>query len=143
MCPAGIPGQLFIAGEGLARGYLNNEDLTNQKFIRNPFSNTEASRMYATGDLVKYLPDGNIEFIGRADTQVKIRGYRIELGEIENVLQQCETVSEAAVVAKEDVQGNKRLAAYIVPKEKFDKEAISSFLKNILPEYIHHPHPIM
>ncbi|MBK8552372.1 MAG: AMP-binding protein [Ignavibacteria bacterium] len=141
VCPVGVPGQLYIAGDGVARGYLNNTELTNEKFIENPYlknKKTKAGKslFYCTGDLVKYLPDGNIEFIGRADTQVKIRGYRIELGEIENVLQQCETVSEAAVVAKEDVQGNKRLAAYIVPKEKFDKEAISSFLKDILPEYM-------
>ncbi|MBK8552375.1 MAG: amino acid adenylation domain-containing protein [Ignavibacteria bacterium] len=136
LCPAGIPGQLFIAGEGLARGYLNNEDLTNQKFIRNPFINTEASRMYATGDLVKYLPDGNIEFIGRADDQVKIRGYRIETGEIENALLKCELVKQAVVLANEDNQGNKRLVGYVIPEGKFDRDEILSRLKEKVPEYM-------
>src|SRR5206468_7501463 len=99
--PQGVPGQLYIAGDGVARGYLNNEALTQTKFIQGPFA---AGRMYATGDLVKYLVDGNIEFIGRADDQVKIRGYRVELGEIESLLQQSELVSHAVVLAREDKQ---------------------------------------
>ncbi|MCW3106371.1 MAG: Nonribosomal peptide synthetase, partial [Segetibacter sp.] len=89
LCPVGVAGQLYIAGDGVARGYLNNSELTNTKFIENPFNGQNNSLMYATGDLVKYLPDGNIEFLGRVDEQVKIRGYRIEPAEIEAVLQQC------------------------------------------------------
>ncbi|MEP7253698.1 MAG: amino acid adenylation domain-containing protein, partial [Ginsengibacter sp.] len=134
LCPAGVPGQLYIAGDGLARGYLNNEALTKSKFIKDPFE--DKSVMYSTGDLVKYLPDGNIEFIGRVDNQVKIRGYRIELGEIENVLQECELVSQGVVLAKEDKQGNKRLLAYIVPQDEFDREGIYNYLKEKLPEYM-------
>ena len=136
MCPIGVPGQLYITGDGVARGYWNNPELTKEKFIQNPFSKLAYSVMYSTGDLVKYLPDGNITFIGRADNQVKIRGYRIELGEIENGLQQCELVSQAVVLARDDKQGNKRLAGYIIPNNAFDKEGILSFVKEKLPEYM-------
>ena len=136
LCPIGVPGQLYITGDGVARGYWNNPELTKEKFIQNPFSKQAYSIMYSTGDLVKYLPDGNITFIGRSDNQVKIRGYRIELGEIENVLQQCEFVSQAVVLARDDKQGNKRLAGYIIPNTSFDKEGILSFVKEKLPEYM-------
>jgi amino acid adenylation domain-containing protein len=103
-CPVGIPGQLFIAGDGIARGYVNNTSLTAEKFIQDPFSK-DGSLMYSTGDLVKWLPDGNIEFIGRVDNQVKIRGYRVEPGDIESVLQQSDLVSQAVVLAREDKEG--------------------------------------
>lgn len=136
LCPLGIPGQLYIAGDGVARGYYNNKAFTKEKFITNPFSQKEDSSMYCTGDLVKWLSDGNIEFIGRVDDQVKIRGYRIELGEIEAILKDNEEVSEAVVLAKEDKQGNKRLIAYIVVENDFDKEAINAYLKISLPEYM-------
>jgi amino acid adenylation domain-containing protein len=136
LCPVGVTGQLFIAGEGVARGYLNNRALTDTKFIKVSFDRKDGSRMYATGDLVKYLPDGNIEFIGRVDDQVKIRGYRIEPGEIEQILQQCPLVRQGVVVTREDKQGDKRLVGYIVPHEWFDREEILSFLRERLPEYM-------
>ncbi|MBE8991384.1 amino acid adenylation domain-containing protein, partial [Nostoc sp. LEGE 12450] len=116
--PVGVPGELHIGGAGLARGYLNRPDLTQEKFIPNPFSNESDSRLYKTGDLARYLNDGSIEFLGRIDHQVKIRGYRIELGEIENLLSQQLGVQEAVVVAREDQPGNKRLVAYVVPERK-------------------------
>ncbi|MDM9382031.1 amino acid adenylation domain-containing protein [Chlorogloeopsis sp. ULAP01] len=136
--PIGIPGELYISGEGLARGYLNRSELTAQKFIRNPFSSELESRLYKTGDLVRYLPDGNLEYIGRLDHQVKIRGFRIELGEIEIVLSQHPAVQETIVVAREDIPGNKRLVAYLVLHQQ-PTPTISDlrrFLKQKLPEYM-------
>jgi amino acid adenylation domain-containing protein len=112
--PIGVPGELYIGGVGLARGYLNRLDLTKEKFIPNPFSNKPDERLYKTGDLAKYLPDGNIEYLGRIDNQIKIRGFRIELGEIEAVLAQHPDVLQAVVICREDIPGNKRLVAYIV-----------------------------
>ncbi|MEO6188652.1 MAG: amino acid adenylation domain-containing protein, partial [Ginsengibacter sp.] len=136
LCPIGVPGQLYITGDGVARGYWNNPELTKEKFIQNPFAKQGYSIMYDTGDLVKYLPDGNISFIGRADNQVKIRGYRIELGEIENVLQQSDLVSQAAILAKDDKQGNKTLVGYIISNGVFQREGILTFAKEKLPEYM-------
>ena len=135
-CPVGVPGQLYIAGDGVAKGYFNNETLTTEKFIADPFNKQAGGKMYGTGDLVKYLPDGNISFIGRVDDQVKIRGYRVEPGEIESILQQSEWVKEAVVLAKEDQQGNRRLVGYIVPQDAFEREAILDELKEKLPEYM-------
>ncbi|NEP49755.1 MAG: amino acid adenylation domain-containing protein, partial [Moorea sp. SIO3C2] len=112
--PIGIPAEMYIGGIGLARGYLNRPDLTTQKFIPNPFSNKAEQRLYKTGDLARYLPDGNIEFLGRIDHQVKIRGFRIETAEIEAVLNQNPTVKQTVVVAREDKPGDKHLCAYIV-----------------------------
>lgn len=112
--PVGVLGELHIGGVGLARGYLNRPDLTNEKFIPNPFSNDPNYRLYKTGDLVRYLPDGNIEYLGRIDNQVKIRGFRIELGEIEATLSQHPDVQEVAVICREDIPSNKRLVAYVV-----------------------------
>jgi amino acid adenylation domain-containing protein len=112
--PIGVPDELHIGGVGLARGYLNSPDLTQEKFIPNPFSDEPGARLYKTGDLARYLSDGNIEFLGRIDNQVKLRGFRIELGEIEAVLSQHPNVRETVLIAREDQPGNKRLVAYMV-----------------------------
>jgi surfactin family lipopeptide synthetase A len=136
--PIGIAGELYIGGDGLARGYLNRPELTTERFISNPFSQQPDARLYKTGDLARYLPDGNIEFLGRLDQQVKIRGFRIELGEIEAVLRHHPEVREAVVVAQEDTPGDKRLVAYIVAT-RGQAPAISilrNFLKEKLPEYM-------
>ena len=113
LCPTGVPGEIHISGDGVARGYLNREELTKEKFVTNPFS--KGGRMYRTGDLGRWLTDGNLEFIGRKDEQVKIKGYRIELGEIESVLQKHSAIKEAVVLARKDQEGNNSLVAYYVP----------------------------
>jgi amino acid adenylation domain-containing protein/non-ribosomal peptide synthase protein (TIGR01720 family) len=136
LCPLGVPGQLFITGDGIARGYLNNPEFTAEKFIQNPFTKQINSRMYSTGDLVKYLPDRNIEFLGRTDDQIKIRGNRVELGEVELVIQEFEFVKQVAVIARDDHHGNKRLLAYVVPESEFDKEALLVFIREKLPDYM-------
>ncbi|QJW88007.1 amino acid adenylation domain-containing protein [Spirosoma taeanense] len=134
--PVGVMGELYIAGAGLARGYLNRPELTAERFIDNPFSNQPGSKLYRTGDLAKWLPDGTLEYLGRIDEQVKIRGYRIELGEIESVLLQCPGVRHSVVVAKERVGGDKRLVAYVVTEGDFNKPEIIRFLQSKLPEYM-------
>jgi len=133
LVPIGIPGELYIGGAGLARGYLNRPELTADRFILNPFSSDEpSSRLYKTGDLARYLSDGNIEFLGRIDQQVKIRGFRIELGEIEAVLSQHPDVRESVVIKREDTSGNQRLVAYIVSnltpeRTPFKSECLAEF----------------
>ena len=135
--PIGVAGELYIGGDGVARGYLNRPELTAEKFITHSFDGEPARRLYKTGDLARYLFDGNIEFLGRIDNQVKIRGYRIELGEIEFVLCQHPGVGEAVVVAREDVPGDKRLVAYLVAaSQNSSVSEISGFLKAKLPEYM-------
>ncbi|MGH7766723.1 MAG: non-ribosomal peptide synthetase [Candidatus Binatia bacterium] len=136
--PIGVTGELHIGGAGMSRGYLNRPELTTERFIRNPFSGDPESRLYKTGDLARYFPDGNIECIGRTDNQVKVRGFRIELGEIEAVLAQHPTVRQAVVTAREDAPGDKRLAAYLVASEKGQSAAgeLRSYLKEKLPEYM-------
>ena len=136
--PVGVPGELYIGGACLARGYLNRADLTAEKFIPNPFSVEPGSRLYKTGDLGRYLPDGNIEFLGRIDHQVKIRGFRIELGEIEAVLRQHPAVRETIVVAYENAPGEKQLVAYVVAQRQPLPTAseLRGFLKEKLPDYM-------
>ena len=114
--PIGVKGELYLAGDGLARGYYGSPDLTNDRFAPNPFSEESGGRMFRTGDLCRYLPDGNIEFLGRLDNQVKIRGFRVELGEIESILVEHPAVSAAAVALREAAE-EKHLVAYIVPYE--------------------------
>ncbi|MEG4959437.1 MULTISPECIES: amino acid adenylation domain-containing protein [unclassified Microcoleus] len=143
--PIGVPGELYIGGICLARGYLNRPDLTAEKFIPNPFKQNEISaiedeeeRLYKTGDLARYLPDGNIEYIGRIDGQVKIRGFRIELGEIETALAKHRAVKQAVVLAREDAPGDKRLVAYIVanPEEQLAIADLRRYLQGQLPDYM-------
>ncbi|MBW4680494.1 MAG: amino acid adenylation domain-containing protein [Microcoleus vaginatus WJT46-NPBG5] len=137
--PVGVAGELHIGGAGLASGYLNRPDLTAEKFIANLFSQNSNSRLYKTGDLARYLPDGNIEYLGRIDHQVKIRGFRIELGEIEALLNSHLSVQETAVIPREDVPGDQRLVAYIVPSATANSDLIKEwrrFLKERLPAYM-------
>jgi len=145
--PIGVVGELYIGGAGLARGYLNNQDLTNERFIANPFATEEGiqvgyNRLYKTGDLVRWLSDGNLEYKGRNDHQVKIRGYRIELGEIENALTQISNVKQCCVLVKErDAQDGmvKYLAAYFVNDSKEElptEEGLIDRLNQVLPEYM-------
>ncbi|MHC5933218.1 non-ribosomal peptide synthetase [Nostoc sp.] len=136
--PIGVPGELYIGGAGLARGYFNRPELTAQKFIPNPFSQEEGTRLYKTGDLVVYRLDGNLEFLGRIDHQVKVRGFRIELGEIEGLLRQHPRVRETVVMAREDVPGDQRLVAYVLsePDATPIPSELRSYLKQHLPEYM-------
>ncbi|NCR20497.1 MAG: amino acid adenylation domain-containing protein [Microcystis aeruginosa L111-01] len=136
--PIGVPGELHIGGMGLARGYLNRPELTQEKFIPNPFSNYPDSRLYKTGDLARYLPDGKIEYLGRIDNQVKIRGFRIELGEIEALLNQNQAVQSSCVIVREDNLGDKRLVAYVVPQPEINLtiNEIRQFLRAKLPDYM-------
>ncbi len=135
--PIGIPGEMHISGWGVARGYLNRSHLTPQRFIPDPFSNKYGARMYKTGDLARYLPDGNIEFLGRIDEQVKVRGFRIELGEIEAVLRQHPGVRETAAIACNDSSGNSRLIAFIVSNNMPPSALeLRHFLTAKLPHYM-------
>ncbi|MBX4266311.1 non-ribosomal peptide synthetase [Clostridium estertheticum] len=132
--PIGVVGELCISGKGLARGYLNRLKLTEEKFIQNPFESGE--KMYRTGDIARWLPDGNIEYIGRTDHQVKIRGYRIELGEIENQLLKNDAIKEAVVIDREDEQSNKYLCAYIACDKEMTVPELRSSLSKELPDYM-------
>lgn len=136
LCPKGIPGELHIAGDGLARGYLNNTSLTHQKFVKNPFSEDGASRMYCTGDLAKYLEDGKIAFLGRVDDQLKIRGYRVEPGEIETAIVNSGMVDQAVVLPREMKDGSKQLVGYINEKEGSCRNDLMTYLQEKLPEYM-------
>jgi amino acid adenylation domain-containing protein len=134
----GTEGELYIGGEGLARGYFQRSEMTAEKFIPDPFSPTPNARMYRTGDLARYRNDGNLEFLGRIDHQVKIRGFRIELGEIEAVLEQYSGIQQAVVIAREDTPGNKRLVAYYIPQDLAvtAKSKLRQHIGAKLPDYM-------
>ena len=137
LVPIGVAGELCIAGAGLSRGYLGNDKLTNEKFIDNPYGTNE--KIYKTGDLARWLPDGNIQFLGRIDNQIKIRGFRIELGEIESALTSQDEIKSSVVIAKDDKAGNKRLIAYIIPAEEntgLNIEKLRESLSRTLPDYM-------
>ncbi|WP_259643474.1 non-ribosomal peptide synthetase, partial [Pseudomonas syringae] len=137
--PMGVVGEIYIGGAGVARGYLNRDDLTAERFLNDPFSQNPAARMYRTGDLGRYLPDGNIEYLGRNDDQVKIRGFRIELGEIDALLAKHPAVHEAVVTAREDIPGDKRLVAYYTVQAAHNEPDIDSlrdWLQEQLPAYM-------
>ncbi|MEO8109317.1 MAG: amino acid adenylation domain-containing protein [Ginsengibacter sp.] len=142
LAPVGVPGEIYLGGAGLARGYLNREELTAERFIENPFASAAEKeekrnpRLYKTGDIGKWLPDGNIEYLGRADDQVKLRGYRIELGEIESVIAQSGLVKHAVVMAPTHKTGHRYLAGYVVAEGTFNKEALNTYLHSKLPEYM-------
>ncbi len=136
--PTGVAGELHIGGVGLARGYLNQPELTALKFIPNPFSKKEGDRLYKTGDLVRFLPSGDIEYIGRIDNQIKIRGFRVELGEIEGVINQHPSVSASVAIVREDQPGNQNLIAYITlhPDKTLTISQLRSFLQNKLLDHM-------
>ncbi|MFN0056087.1 MAG: non-ribosomal peptide synthetase [Planctomycetales bacterium] len=137
--PVGVHGELYIGGDGLARGYLRQPELIAEKFVPDPFSKAPEARLYRTGDLVRWRADGSLEFLGRLDHQVKLRGFRIELGEIEAVLAQHPQVRQAVVVVREDHPGDKRLAAYIVPKSVEMPPTVTelrNYLHEKLPDYM-------
>jgi acyl-coenzyme A synthetase/AMP-(fatty) acid ligase len=132
--PVGVPGELYIGGDGVVRGYLNRPELTGERFLTDPFKPN--GKIYKTGDLVRWREDGVVEFLGRTDFQVKIRGYRIELGEIESALGRIAGVREAVVVAREDTPGDQRLVAYVVPDGATPPDAaqLRDQLRAVLPE---------
>ncbi len=136
LVPIGVPGEICIGGSGLARGYLNQPGLTAEKFVENLIDPQNGARLYRTGDIGRWLRDGNIEYLGRVDDQVKIRGFRIELGEIESVLMQSRLVSQAVVLTHDDANGNRSLVAYVVPTNGFAQSALISFGKKSLPDYM-------
>jgi amino acid adenylation domain-containing protein len=136
--PVSLAGELYVGGAQVSHGYLRNPEATAEKFLPDPFSGTPGGRLYRTGDLARHLPDGKIEFLGRVDNQEKIRGYRIELGEIESSLLRNESVKEAAVIAIEDAEGDKKLVAYIVPEREQSPLAseLRLSLQQSLPDYM-------
>ena len=137
--PIGATGELYVAGAGLARCYLNDPRLTAEKFLPNPHGAMPGSRMYRTGDSARYRPDGTIEFLGRLDDQVKLRGFRIELGEVEAALAALPGVRASVVMAREDRPGDKRLVGYVVPAPElleFDAAALRGALGHMLPDYM-------
>ena len=134
--PVGVAGELYVGGAGVARGYLNRPDLTVARFVLDPFVADAAARMYKTGDLVKWRPDGTLEYLGRLDNQVKIRGFRIELGEVEAAVQHVPGVRDAAVIVREDARGQKQLAAYLVGDGPVAVAAVRQALRERLPGYM-------
>ncbi|HLP59507.1 MAG TPA: condensation domain-containing protein, partial [Candidatus Deferrimicrobium sp.] len=134
LTPVGVNGEIYIGGSGVCHGYLNNEELTGEKFLPNPFR--EGERFYRTGDLGRWLPDGNIEFNGRIDQQVKVRGYRIELGEIEKRVLSYPGIKECVATAREDEKGSRYLCAYLAGEEKIEIIELKDYLAQVLPDYM-------
>lgn len=134
LVPKGIKGELYVGGVGVTRGYIGKAELTNQKYILNPYKPGEI--LYRSGDLVRIIDDGDIEYIGRVDNQVQLRGFRIELGEVESELNKIEVIKDCVVVAKDDVEGNKRLVAYIVSDDESNIQEIREGLSRSLPDYM-------
>jgi amino acid adenylation domain-containing protein len=143
--PIGVPGEIYVGGAGVARAYLNQPDLTGERFVPDPFAGTPGTRMYRSGDQARWLADGDVEYLARLDDQVKIRGFRIELGEIRSVVRQSPYVKDAAVVALEDASGEKSLVAYVIPRETSDARhktsahlpgEVREFVRGRLPEYM-------
>ncbi|MCS4476726.1 AMP-binding protein, partial [Clostridium botulinum] len=134
LLPIGVVGELCVGGDGVARGYLNREKLTRERFILNPY--VKGERIYKTGDFAKMLPDGNIKFLGRMDNQVKIRGYRIELGEIEKEILKNEEIKEVIVLDRKDQSGSKYICAYVVAKSGLNLDKIKEDIANELPIYM-------
>lgn len=136
--PVGVPGEMYIGGEGLARGYFKRPDLTAERFIPHPYSTEPGARLYKTGDLARFMPNGNIEFLGRIDSQVKLRGFRIELGEIEDILNQHPGVQETIALLRKDAAGEKRLVGYVILRagQSVTTHALYTFLQERLPEYM-------
>ena len=136
--PIGVPGELHIGGRAVGKGYLNRPDLTASRFVPDPFARDGEARLYKTGDLVRYLPDGNLHLLGRIDDQVKLRGFRIELGEVEAVLRQCEGVSDAVAIVREDPGREPRLVSYVVPRDgAFEGvSAVRGYVKERVPDYM-------
>lgn len=138
LCPAGVAGELHIGGHGLARGYFRRPQLTDDKFVRNPFGRNDSERLYKTGDLVRRMANGKIEFLGRRDEQIKVRGYRIELGEIESALSKHRGIQSAAVAVRDDKSGEQQLVGYLVEKPRANVQLsdLRSYLRDHLPEYM-------
>lgn len=137
LSPVGVAGELCISGRQVALGYLNRPDLTEEKFVKNPFSeDPDYARMYRSGDVVRWLPSGDIDFVGRRDFQVKIRGFRVELTEIEGRIRRYPAIADAAVIAQDDAGGGKRVVAYIVSDEAVDIKALNAFIEQELPAYM-------
>ena len=136
LCPIGVKGEIWVAGVGVGRGYLNQEEKTKEAFTEDPFAKESGVRLYKTGDIGRWLEDGNIEFLGRKDDQVKIRGYRIEIGEVESRLSKVEGIKEAVVTVRGEEESGKYLCAYVTGEEKIEAEKVKEQLSRSLPEYM-------
>ncbi|HVU95545.1 MAG TPA: amino acid adenylation domain-containing protein, partial [Puia sp.] len=136
LCPVGAPGELYISGPGLARGYINQPEMTGDRFVNNPYGSGEWALSYKTGDRVRWLPDGSIEYIGRMDDQVKIRGYRVEPGEIESMLKEYDPALRLVVAARQREHGGQELVVYLAGSDVFDASEMKAYLRMRLPEYM-------